>query len=173
MSTSLFERLANEHPQVVMKLTNQYRMNDDINTVSNTLIYGGDLSCGSAEVAARRLEFPPPGAHALPPPRQQPDWLRVAVKPAAGVVVLSTDNMKEQSLERKSKAARGYENATEAALTAVLVQGLIKCGVQSEDIGIISPYRAQLRLLRQNIQRHAPDVEVLARPTSACLLCPV
>ena len=159
MSMSLFERLANGHPQAVMKLTDQYRMNDDITIVSNTLIYDGDLSCGTKQVAARRLSLPLLGTGALPPSRQQPDWLRAAVKPKAAVVVLNTDSMQQHSLETKA-TSRGYENATEAELTAVLVQGLVKCGLQPKDIGIISPYRAQLRLLRRYIKRHVPDVEV-------------
>ena len=162
MSTSLFERLANEQPQAVMKLTDQYRMNDDITTVSNTLIYDGDLSCGTEEVAARRLVLPSPGTAVLPPPRQRPDWLRATLKPAAAVVVLNTDSMQQHSLETKAKTSRGYQNSTEAEVTAVLVQALVKCGLRSEDIGIISPYRAQLRLLRRLIRRHAPEVEVVA-----------
>jgi DNA replication ATP-dependent helicase Dna2 len=36
----------------------QYRMNEDIMSLSNELVYGGRLLCGNREVAERTLRLP-------------------------------------------------------------------------------------------------------------------
>ena len=41
-----------------MYLTHQYRMNADIMSLSNTLIYHDRLRCGSAELAEKGLPIP-------------------------------------------------------------------------------------------------------------------
>jgi len=58
LETSLFRRLSEAHPQAVVDLTYQYRMNEDIMQLSNKLIYGDRLQCGSEEVAKRTLILP-------------------------------------------------------------------------------------------------------------------
>jgi DNA replication ATP-dependent helicase Dna2 len=55
---SLFRRLSDSHPNAVVDLTYQYRMNEDIMLLSNRLIYHDRLRCGSDEVAQRRLVLP-------------------------------------------------------------------------------------------------------------------
>jgi DNA replication ATP-dependent helicase Dna2 len=55
---SLFRRLSDAHPQAVIDLTDQYRMNKDIMLLSNKLIYGDRLQCGSEMVANRTLNIP-------------------------------------------------------------------------------------------------------------------
>jgi len=55
---SLFRRLSETHPHAVVDLTYQYRMNEDIMQLSNKLIYGDRLRCGSEEVAKRTLVLP-------------------------------------------------------------------------------------------------------------------
>lgn len=58
LEVSLFRLLSEEHKDYVIDLTHQYRMNEDIMHLSNTLIYDGRLVCGSEEVAQRCLEIP-------------------------------------------------------------------------------------------------------------------
>jgi DNA replication ATP-dependent helicase Dna2 len=58
LETSLFRRLSEAHPHAVIDLTYQYRMNEDIMQLSNKLIYGDRLRCGSEEVAKRVLTLP-------------------------------------------------------------------------------------------------------------------
>lgn len=55
---SLFQYLSQIHPESIVSLTEQYRMNDDIMSLTNHLVYDGRLKCGSAEVAKRRLDLP-------------------------------------------------------------------------------------------------------------------
>ena len=58
MDVSLFKRLSERHPQAVVSLEHQYRMNRDIMELSNTLIYEHRLKCGTEGVAHARLELP-------------------------------------------------------------------------------------------------------------------
>lgn len=61
LDVSLFRRLSEAHPQAVVDLTEQYRMNEDIMLLSNRLIYSDRLRCGTPEVAKRGLMLPEPG----------------------------------------------------------------------------------------------------------------
>lgn len=60
LDVSLFRRLSDAHPHSVVDLTLQYRMNEDITLLSNRLIYGGRLRCGSEAVAKQSLVLPNP-----------------------------------------------------------------------------------------------------------------
>ena len=57
LDVSLFRRLSEAHPHAVVELSWQYRMNEEIMAVSNGLIYGGRLRCGSEEVRGRGLSL--------------------------------------------------------------------------------------------------------------------
>ena len=57
LDVSLFRRLSEAHPHAVVELSWQYRMNEEIMAVSNELIYGGRLRCGSEEVRGRGLRL--------------------------------------------------------------------------------------------------------------------
>ena len=58
MDVSLFKRLSERHPHAVVSLEHQYRMNQDIMELSNTLIYENRLKCGTERVARAVLELP-------------------------------------------------------------------------------------------------------------------
>lgn len=58
MDVSLFKRLSERHPHAVVSLEHQYRMNEDIMELSNTLIYEHRLKCGTQGVARAVLELP-------------------------------------------------------------------------------------------------------------------
>lgn len=58
MEVSLFKRLADAHPASVVPLTRQYRMNGDIMSIPNLLIYDGRLKCGSQAVNEGRYRLP-------------------------------------------------------------------------------------------------------------------
>ena len=44
--------------QAVVTLRRQYRMNEDIMSLSNALVYSGAMRCGSEQVANARLRLP-------------------------------------------------------------------------------------------------------------------
>lgn len=56
MEESLFKRLCEAHPNAIVALRHQYRMNQDIMSLSNTIIYNGCLRCGSFATATAVLE---------------------------------------------------------------------------------------------------------------------
>ena len=58
LDVSLFKILSDRHPRAVVRLAHQYRMCREIMDISNTLIYGGVLTCGSDEVARRMMDVP-------------------------------------------------------------------------------------------------------------------
>ena len=58
MDVSLFKRLSERHPHAVISLEHQYRMNQDIMELSNTLIYEHRLKCGTEGVAPALLQLP-------------------------------------------------------------------------------------------------------------------
>jgi DNA replication ATP-dependent helicase Dna2 len=58
LDESLFKRLCSAHPEAVVDLRSQYRMNEDIMLLANELVYSNKLSCGTPEVAARSLLIP-------------------------------------------------------------------------------------------------------------------
>lgn len=58
LNVSLFRRLSDAHPEAVVDLNYQYRMNEDIMLLSNRLVYDNRLKCGSVEVAQRSLVIP-------------------------------------------------------------------------------------------------------------------
>ncbi|KAL0092965.1 DNA replication factor Dna2-domain-containing protein, partial [Phycomyces blakesleeanus] len=58
LEKSLFDLLAEAHPQSVVYLKYQYRMNKDIMKLCNTLIYDNKLKCGNNQVAMSSLEIP-------------------------------------------------------------------------------------------------------------------
>ena len=59
--------LAAHAAQAVVSLREQFRMNTDIMSLSNTLVYSGQLRCGSQAVAEGVLLLPcPPAAGEVP-----------------------------------------------------------------------------------------------------------
>ena len=68
-----------------ISLSTQYRMNKDIMSLSNLLIYNGRLKCGSAAVANQMLKLN------VYPTQASPLWMREAMSPERRVVFLDTD----------------------------------------------------------------------------------
>jgi DNA replication ATP-dependent helicase Dna2 len=58
LDVSLFKLLSETHPQGLTLLKHQYRMNEDIMLLSNSLVYDGLLKCGNESVANRVLQIP-------------------------------------------------------------------------------------------------------------------
>jgi DNA replication ATP-dependent helicase Dna2 len=56
----LFSLLSEAHPEAQVMLKHQYRMNRDIMTLSNRIIYKNLMRCGSEEVAEWMLELTDP-----------------------------------------------------------------------------------------------------------------
>ena len=180
MSLSLFERLSTRwRAEAVRSLTIQYRMSAPILSLSNALIYDGAMSCASDFVSTQKLEFEAT-AKWKESTESSPKWLRHAMDPERAVVMLNTDrlfvdcksngdgdvaeseNAKSQSIE-STKSNGGTVNEYEATLTASITSKMMALGIAAADIGVMAPYRSQLKLIRSKF-------EALQQSTSAILL---
>lgn len=159
---SMLMRLADAHPSAVSQLTYQYRMHNDICQLSNDIVYKGRLQCANDFVATRVLTLKGFPENLSPSISLDVDfWLHRAVDPSSAVCFLDTDLIKGVvsdkagdsicRLERTSGRHTGGSvvNDTEVSMTRIFVNGLIACGVEPSSIGIISPFRAQIRLFEE------------------------
>ncbi|KAF9280610.1 Tripartite DNA replication factor [Mortierella alpina] len=164
---SLFRMLSDRYPQSVTSLTQQYRMNQDVMLLSNTLVYKNQLRCANDEVANKVLEIPAMArfrrhCHTLMPvdvfsdnndsgaangcqghSSSKPCWLEQCLDPQRSVVFVDTDDVPAHEVQVGSST----QNPTEALLVRQLTEALISGGVPEDDIGIISVLRAQLKVL--------------------------
>lgn len=175
LDVSLFKMLSEQHPSSVVNLEHQYRMCDDIMTLSNTLIYHGRLKCGTPAVAQRTLQIPKISALSLHHytlqklPTTGPKsicvkaargscWIRDLLDPSVKACLVNTDPLLPAS--RESESGSRIVNACEATICTNLVDSLITTGVPASEIGVITLYRSQLALLKQNLRHHYPAVEM-------------
>ena len=187
LATSLFKRLADLHPQAVCALTHQYRMNREIMSLANCLVYEEKLKCGSETVASRKLKIPEavlnkPNIMPLPMLRKEVvkdgHWLKDILRPDKPVIFVDTDGIGVPCLEKRTdirsmspessnslynfndkdvnstNSSRGNHskgglvNRVEASLVDTCIAGLLRCRIPIEDIGVICPYRSQLKVLK-------------------------
>ncbi|XP_059803256.1 DNA replication ATP-dependent helicase/nuclease DNA2 isoform X1 [Hypanus sabinus] len=146
MDESLFKRLE-KNSDAVVQLNVQYRMNRTIMSLSNTLIYQGKLVCGSEQVASATLKLPKWCELAIDVPGAS--WLKSALEPNNPVCFLNTEQVPAPETEEQC----GVSNVTEADLVYCLITALIKAGCKPCNIGIIAPYRQQLKTISVLLMR--------------------
>ncbi len=148
LGKSLMERIVDNHPESVTLLTMQYRMNHEIMRFSNEWFYGGAM-IAAPEVRHR-------GILDLDTPIE---WIDTA---DAGLAVNEDADPEEAgSAFRESLAgeSHGRINRDEAEFSVLTLRNYIeKIGKQRFlderiDVGLISPYRAQVHYLRGLIKR--------------------
>lgn len=171
LDVSLFKTLSDNHPSSVANLEHQYRMCEDIMTLSNTLIYDGRLKCGTPAVANRSIVIPNTDAlklHHHNPlsilsadpkrvclgPTRGSCWLRDLLHPSIKACFVNTDPLLPLSREALENGLR-ITNPCEADLTTQLVESLITTGVAPTDIGVITLYRSQLALIKLSLRHHS------------------
>uniref|UniRef100_A0A8C2VM03 DNA replication ATP-dependent helicase/nuclease n=2 Tax=Chinchilla lanigera TaxID=34839 RepID=A0A8C2VM03_CHILA len=144
MSESLFKRLERKKSAVV-QLTVQYRMNSTIMSLSNKLTYEGKLACGSDRVASAVITLPNFKDVKLElefyADYSDSPWLSGVFEPSNPVCFLNTEKVPAPEQVDKS----GVSNIIEAKLIVFLTATFIKAGCNPSDIGIIAPYRQQLK----------------------------
>ncbi|KAH9949710.1 Dna2-domain-containing protein [Amylocystis lapponica] len=167
LDVSLFRRLSDANPQAVVDLVEQYRMNADIMLLSNKLIYSDRLRCGSEEVANRSLVLPEGsflrGLHVSAKMRcQQEDcWLAKLLDERCKAVFVDTDAVPA----RDSPVGDLVENRIEARLVCQVTESLLRSGVRQDQIGVLSLYRQQIKLLSYMLQ-DKKDIEILTADRS-------
>jgi superfamily I DNA and/or RNA helicase len=130
LGETFFERLVARGASVTM-LVEQHRMNETIMRFPSDKTYAGEL-IAHASVAS----------HTLEDLGVAPDEVR-----AGPLVFIDTAGKGwEDEREEETESTR---NRGQAELTVSEVKGLIARGVSPSDIGVITPYKAQVRLLEQ------------------------
>ncbi|XP_035254823.1 DNA replication ATP-dependent helicase/nuclease DNA2 isoform X1 [Anguilla anguilla] len=147
MDESLFKRLEH-HKDAVVQLTVQYRMNSKIMSLSNALVYGGKLECGSEHTARSVLQLPMRMAverdlELYLSQVAHRGWIRAVVEPENPICFLDTSKVPAPETVEKG----GISNHAEAALVHCIVSLLLKAGCKAGDIGVIAPYRQQLKAI--------------------------
>ncbi|XP_065409529.1 DNA replication ATP-dependent helicase/nuclease DNA2 isoform X5 [Chrysemys picta bellii] len=145
MSESLFKRLE-QNKNAVVQLTVQYRMNSKIMSLSNKLVYEGKLECGSEKVSKATVILPNLKNLTLELELfadSSETWLKETLEPNNPVCFLNTEKVPAPEQAEKG----GVSNMTEAKLVLFLTSFFIKAGCKASDIGIVSPYRHQLKII--------------------------
>ena len=139
LDVSLFRLLSERHPHAMVYLTRQYRMNADIMALSNHLIYDGRLQCGSDAVADQSLSLPVPPSPGL----TASPWLHRVLDQTTKVLFLNTDTIPAH----ESRVGELVQNVYEARIVSSIVRALLSSGVHASSVGVITPYRQQIKLL--------------------------
>ncbi|KAK0235314.1 AAA domain-containing protein [Armillaria nabsnona] len=166
LDVSLFRRLSDAHPHSVVDLAYQYRMNSDIMMLSNKLIYGDRLRCGSRAVANRSLLLPNRNfLKAIHGGKltchRNGCWIEQLMSESCKAVFIDTDLVPAQD----SKVGDLVQNEVEASLVYQVTETMLRSGVTPDQIGIISLYRQQVKLLTQMLHEHK-GIEVLTADRS-------
>mgnify|MGYP002788674107 CR=1 FL=1 len=148
LSTSL-QHLLQTNPNASVSLCKQYRMNEQIMSVANHLVYEGRLECGNASVAHRKL-----GCRVLEETKCSMDntdksaWQGMVCDDSKGVVFIDYKSSQED------RVGRSFCNLKEAELVVDIVRLLRSQGINEQSIAVISPFRPQLRLLRAKMDEN-------------------
>jgi DNA replication ATP-dependent helicase Dna2 len=156
----MLKRLADAHPNKVAQLTLQYRMNEAICSLCNEVAYKGKLRCANNNVTNGKLQLDGfPAALAKIKVDWKPGsgvgWLLQVINPNKGVIFVDTDPLVRKTdcseaswleLSRGNGADGGnLINSAETILSRTIIHGLLACGLNVDMIGLISPYRSQVR----------------------------
>ena len=137
LEKTLFERLIERHPNFSVMLEVQYRMNEKIMDFPNREFYEGKLKAAPS-VKDRTL-----GDFELKSPTKFTEVLNPQV-PVAFV-----DTSRINAWEFQPEGSTSYENFEEAKISVELALELHRMGLSGKDIGIITPYAAQVKLIKQ------------------------
>jgi DNA replication ATP-dependent helicase Dna2 len=178
LDESLFRMLCQreENKLAVVELGCQYRMCEEIMSLSNQLIYSGRLSCGDEQVASRTMQLSHlDGLAAVHGETgvncgfaKNQCWLVPATNAESKVLFLNTDLLGQAADEYLDDGTKNITNPAEASLCLEAVLALLAQGVRARDIGIITPYRSQVALFRRLLRavRHSQSAHTPLRISS-------
>ena len=141
--------LAEGFPDAVAKLTMQYRMNVSICHLSNMIAYKGLLKCGNDDVRHQKLEID--SKHFGRIGNDDRPWIERAINPDQPVVFLDTDGRGMLEADGNRTGAGGPTNDAEVSVIEKLAASLSICGVKGSSVGVITPFRSQLRMLNESL----------------------
>ncbi|MBK9781909.1 MAG: AAA family ATPase [Anaerolineales bacterium] len=137
LNISLMERLLNEGgPRKLLDV--QYRMHADIMNFSSDAFYDGHLQADESVRSALLVDLP-----------------HVSSSPLTECAIHFIDTAGASYDEEPEPDGESRLNPLEAELVIKKVNELMDYGVSAEDIAVISPYSAQVKLLRQKLSKTA------------------
>ncbi len=134
-------------------LDTQYRMHETIMRFSAKTLYGDKLK--AHESVRAHLLTDVPSVIAKMEDADEEDDDDVLASPLVFFDTASCDLFESQDEETSSRS-----NSGEAELVCAHVEKLLKRGVAQTDIAVISPYNAQVGLIRSLIGERFPNVEI-------------
>lgn len=134
LEETLFESLIEKYPHKGQLLNVQYRMNDELMRFSNSQFYDNLLETDSSVFDITLNDFD--------------------INDEKTMEFIDTSNMNDNR-EAHLNDSKSFVNRTEARICLKLANDYLDKGVKKEDIGIISPYADQVKLISEHI-----DVEV-------------
>lgn len=156
LETTLFSRLLTLHGKSIKRLLNtQYRMHDSIMTFPSIELYDSAL-IAHPSVASHLLT-------ALPYPVESTEDTTTPILfiDTQGGEFPEDPGIDPSSARSKvSLSSESKSNTLEARLVVLHVKALIDAGVRQEDIGVLTPYNAQVTLVARFIREVYPGVEV-------------
>ena len=147
---TLFERLAESHPEIKNMLQIQYRMHDKIMRFSNNEFYDRVLSADES-VKEHTLEDFQLDVNSF-------DNEMMSIL-APGEPLVFVDTSGRDAEERTKQGSTSKENPEEALLIKQMVNSLLRSGMQAKDIAVISPYKDQVDLLDREVDTENLEVK--------------
>ena len=165
LGKTLMERIAENKPEVVTLLKIQYRMNEEIMRFSSDWFYGGQVESAPQIKYRSILDFDHPitWIDTSDEENQMTIEGEAATEDSASTSSSSSAENQNPNLNFKEQfvgESYGRINKAEAELTLLtLAEYFTKIGKQrvlgdSIDVGIISPYRAQVQYLKKLIKKY-------------------
>ena len=147
LKKSLFEELIEKYQNHSSMLRVQYRMHQKIMQFSNQEFYEGRL------IADESVKNHTIKDLKLTEPKHFKEIL-------GETPIVFVDTKANEAQERLPDRSTSYENETEATIVQSLVEELFAMGAKPEYIGIITPYAAQVKLLKKLINTDERVVEI-------------
>ena len=165
LGKTLMERIAENKPEVVTLLKIQYRMNEDIMRFSSDWFYGGQVESAPQIKYRSILDFDHPITWIDTSNEENQITIEGEEAPEDSASTSSSSSAANQNSDLNFKEqfvgeSFGRINKAEAELTLLtLAEYFTKIGKQrvlgdSIDVGIISPYRAQVQYLKKLIKKY-------------------
>ena len=165
LGKTLMERIAENKPEVVTLLKIQYRMNEDIMRFSSDWFYGGQVESAPQIKYRSILDFDHPISWIDTSNEENQITIEGEDAPEDSASTSSSSSAANQNSDLNFKEqfvgeSYGRINKAEAELTLLtLAEYFTKIGKQrvlgdSIDVGIISPYRAQVQYLKKLIKKY-------------------
>lgn len=150
LEETLFERMIDVHGSHIKEMLNiQYRMNIEIMRFPNTYFYSGGLKAAD-EVKDHKLESSSKNT--------SDDLIEKICDFKQGITFVDTQG---NFSENTPKGSTSKENPKEAELVKNTVDRILTYGINPENVGVISPYDAQIELLKKKINISGLEIKTV------------